>query len=149
VAVRNIVKLGDKILRKNSKTIEKIDYRIKTLLKDLADTLHEAEGAGLAAVQVGVLRRAVVVDMGEGVINLINPEIIAAEGSNEVIEGCLSIPGRRGKLNRPEKVVVRALDENGKDFEITGEGALAKCLCHEIDHLNGILYIDKMIEYVE
>ena len=149
MAVRNIVTIGDEILRKKSRPVEKIDERIKTLLADMADTLHDAQGAGLAAVQVGVLRRVVVIDLGEGLINLINPEIISSQGSREVVEGCLSIPGRSGRLLRPEKVTVRALDENGNEFEITGEDMLAKCLCHEIDHLDGILYIDKLIEYVE
>jgi peptide deformylase len=147
VAVRNIITLGDSTLRKKSKTVEKVDTRMQTLLEDLADTLHSTEdGAGLAAVQVGVLRRAIVIDMGEGIIDLVNPVIVDAQGSQEVTEGCLSIPGRNGRLIRPAKVTVKALDKNGDEFEITGEGALAKCLCHEIDHLDGILYIDKLIK---
>lgn len=147
MAVRNIITLGDSTLRKKSKTVEKVDTRMQTLLEDLADTLHSTEdGAGLAAVQVGVLRRAIVIDMGEGIIDLVNPVIVDAQGSQEVTEGCLSIPGRNGRLIRPAKVTVKALDKNGDEFEITGEGALAKCLCHEIDHLDGILYIDKLIK---
>lgn len=147
MAVRNIITLGDETLRKKSRKIDQIDARTKMLLEDLADTLHNTDnGAGLAAVQVGVLRRAVVIDMGEGLITLVNPEIVYSEGTQEVTEGCLSIPGRSGTLIRPAKVTVKALDKDGKEFEITGEGALAKCLCHEIDHLEGILFIDKVID---
>jgi peptide deformylase len=150
LAVRKIITIGDDTLRKKSKIIENVDARIRILLDDMLDTLHETpDGAALAAVQVGVLRRAVVIDMGDGAVKLVNPELVASEGSEEVIEGCLSIPGRRGRLLRPAKVTVRALDENGGDLEITGEGPLAKCLCHEIDHLDGILYIDKIIEEIE
>jgi peptide deformylase len=147
LAVRNIITLGDETLRKKSRRIEKFDARTLTLLDDLAETLHSTQdGVGLAAVQVGVLRRAVVVDVGEGLVTLVNPEITASEGEQEVVEGCLSVPGRSGRLLRPEKVTVSALDRDGKPFEITGEGLLAKCLCHEIDHLDGILFIDKLID---
>lgn len=147
MAVRNIITLGDETLRKKSRRIEKFDARTLTLLDDLAETLHSTQdGVGLAAVQVGVLRRAVVVDVGEGLVTLVNPEITASEGEQEVVEGCLSVPGRSGRLLRPEKVTVSALDRDGKPFEITGEGLLAKCLCHEIDHLDGILFIDKLID---
>jgi peptide deformylase len=146
LAVRNIITLGDETLRKKSRKIEKFDSRTLTLLDDLADTLHSTDdGAGLAAVQVGVLRRAVVIDMGEGLITLVNPEIVSAEGEQEVTEGCLSIPGRSGRLMRPAKVTVKALGRDGKPFEVTGEGVLAKCLCHELDHLEGVLFIDKLL----
>lgn len=150
MALRNIRLLGDEVLRKKSRPVEKIDERVLTLLDDMADTMYNCgNGAGLAAPQVGILKRIVVIDIGEGLMNLINPEIIEAEGSREVIEGCLSIPGKWGKLMRPEKVKVKALDRNGKELIINGEGDLAKALCHEIDHLDGILFIDKVTEYVE
>ncbi len=150
MALRNIRILGDDILRKKSKPIEKIDDRVLTLLEDMAETLHNHEnGAAIAAPQIGVLRRAVVIAMGEETIYLINPEIIETEGNQEVIEGCLSIPDKWGKLIRPAKVKVKALNEKGEEFIITGEDNLAKCLCHEIDHLDGILFIDKVTEFIK
>lgn len=150
MALRSIRSLGDDILRKKCRPVDKIDERISALLSDMADTLHNTEnGAAIAAPQVGVLRRAVVIDMGEGTIYLVNPEIIEAEGSQEVVEGCLSIPKRVGKLVRPAKVTVKALNEKGEEITITGEGDMAKCLCHEIDHLDGILFIDKVTEYID
>lgn len=150
MALRNIRIWEDDILRKKCREVEIVDDKVRMLLKDMAETMyHEGNGAGLAAPQVGVLRRIVVIDMGDGLMNLINPEIIAAEGTQEVIEGCLSIPGKWGKLERPRKVTVKALNEKGEETIIAGEGDLAKCLCHEIDHLDGILYIDKVTEYVK
>lgn len=150
MALRRIRTLGDDILRKKCRVIEKVDNRVSTLLNDMADTLHDTEnGAAIAAPQVGVLKRAIVVDMGQGVIYLVNPEIIEAEGSQEVVEGCLSIPGKWGKLMRPAKVKVKALNEKGEEVIIKGEGDMAKCLCHEIDHLDGILFIDKVTEFIE
>jgi peptide deformylase len=150
MALRNIRTLGDDILRKKSRAVEKVDDKVRTLLKDMADTMYGAgNGAGLAAPQVGILKRVVVIDMGEGLINLVNPELLEAKGSQEVIEGCLSIPGKWGKLIRPAEVKVRALNEKGEEFVIAGEGDLAKCLCHEIDHLDGILFIDKVTEFIE
>jgi len=122
----------------------KFDLRLWLLLRDMADTMYKANGVGLAAPQVGILRRVVVIDVGDGLIELVNPEIIATEGEQEGPEGCLSLPGRQGYVRRPNKVTVRALDRNGKPFEITGEGLLARAFCHELDHLDGILYIDKM-----
>ncbi len=106
--------------------------------------MYKAEGVGLAAPQVGILRRVVVIDVGDGLVELVNPEIIHTEGENGGAEGCLSIPGRQGYVVRPKKVTVRAQDRNGKFFEVTGEDLFARALCHEIDHLDGILYIDKM-----
>jgi peptide deformylase len=150
MALRTIRALGDDILRKKCRPVDKIDERILVLLKDMADTLHNTEnGAAIAAPQVGVLRRVVVIDMGEGTIYLVNPEVIEAEGSQEVVEGCLSIPKKVGKLIRPAKVTVKALNEKGEEIVITGEGDMAKCLCHEIDHLDGILFIDKVTEYID
>ena len=143
--IRKIVKLGDEVLRKESKPMQKFDLRLWLLLRDMADTMNKAEGVGLAAPQVGILRRVVVIDVGDenGLIELINPEIIAQEGEQEGSEGCLSAPGRRGYVKRPNKVTVRAQDRKGKFFEITGEGLLARAFCHELDHLDGILYSDK------
>lgn len=142
--VRKIVKLGDEALRKTCKRMEKFDLRLWLLLRDMKDTMYNAEGVGLAAPQVGILRRVVVIDVGEGLIELVNPEIISREGEQEGPEGCLSIPGRSGYVVRPKRVTVRAQDRNGKRFEITGEDLLARALCHEIDHLDGTLYIDVM-----
>ena len=148
VGIRKIVTLGDEALRKVAKPMTKFDIRLWLLLKDMADTMYKAEGAGLAAPQVGILRRVVVVDDGNGLVELVNPEIIATEGEQCGAEGCLSIPGRQGLVCRPLKVTVRAQDRNGKFFEKTGEGLLARAFCHEIDHLNGELYIDKMIKEI-
>lgn len=149
MALRNIRPLGDDILRKKSKAVEKVDVKVLALLKDMAETMYKAGGAGLAAPQVGVLRKLVVMDVGQGLISLINPEIIETEGSHEVVEGCLSIPGKWGKLSRPEKVKIKALNEEGKEIILDGDGELAKCICHELDHLDGILFIDKVTEYIE
>lgn len=142
--VRKIVKLGDETLRKISKPMQKFDLRLWLLLRDMADTMYKAEGVGLAAPQVGILRRVVVIDVGDGLMELINPEIISAEGEQGGPEGCLSVPGRQGFVVRPNRVTVRAVDRKGKSIEVTGEGLKARALCHEIDHLDGIVYVDKM-----
>ena len=147
MAIRKIVEMNkDDILRKHARKVEKFDKRLGVLLDDMADTMYEADGVGLAAPQVGILRRVVVIDVGDdhGLIELVNPEIIATEGEQAGSEGCLSVPGRRGYVVRPNKVTVRAQDRKGKKFEITGEGLLARALCHEIDHLDGVIYVDKM-----
>ncbi len=143
--VRKILTFGDETLRKTCKPMQKFDLRLWLLLRDMADTMNKAEGVGLAAPQVGILRRVVVIDVGDdnGLIELINPEIIAQEGEQEGSEGCLSAPGRRGFVKRPNKVTVRAQDRKGKPFEITGEGLLARAFCHELDHLDGVLYSDR------
>ena len=149
MAIRKIVKLGeDDVLRKHARRVDKFDKRLATLLDDMADTLYEADGAGLAAPQVGILKRAVVIDVGEGLIELVNPEILSSEGEQMCIEGCLSVPGRRGRVLRPEKVLMHAQDRRGKHIELEGEGFLANAICHELDHLDGVLYVDKMIEDV-
>lgn len=149
MATRKILEFGrDDMLRKHSRVVDKFDKRLWTLLDDMADTMYEADGAGLAAVQVGVLKRCVVIDVGEGLIELVNPEIIRAEGARVGVESCLSVPDRCGTVERPEKVAVRAQNRRGEPIEITGEGFLAVALCHEIDHLDGVLYIDRMIEDV-
>ena len=149
MAKRSIVRLGeDDILRKHCRAVERFDGRLAALLDDMAETMYAANGAGLAAPQVGILKRAVVVDAGSGLIELVNPEIIRAEGAHVGVESCLSVPDRCGTVERPERVAVRAQNRRGDPIEITGEGFLAVALCHEIDHLDGILYIDKMIEDV-
>ena len=145
MAIRVIRKDGDEILRKKSRKVDVIDDRILTLLDDMKDTMKKAEGVGLAAPQVGVLRRVVVIDVGEGLIELINPVIVFESGEQMEEEGCLSISGIRGKVKRPEKVIVRAMNRKGETFEMTGTGLLAIAFCHEIDHLNGILFTDKAI----
>lgn len=148
MALRQIRYENDPILRKKSREITEINDRIKILIEDMAETMYENEGVGLAAPQVGILRRAVVIDVGEGLIKLINPEIIEKDGEIIDVEGCLSVPGRAGKVKRPEHVKVKYFDLNGEEQIIEGEGLLARALCHEIDHLNGVLFIDKMIEEV-
>ncbi|MCT4687033.1 peptide deformylase [Vallitalea sp.] len=149
MAIRNIRIVGDETLRKKSKEVKCVDEKILMLLDDMADTMYNTgNGAGLAAPQVGILKRLVVIDMGEGLIKLINPRIVESSGRQEVTEGCLSVPGKWGRLKRPAKVKVEALNEKNEKFTIVGTGDLAKCLCHEIDHLEGILFIDKAIEVV-
>ena len=147
MGIRKIVTIGDDTLRKHCKPQEKFDKRLATLLKDMADTMYKAEGVGLAAPQVGILRRAAVIDITEdhsGLLEMVNPEIIEREGTQTGREGCLSVPGRLGYVVRPQKVTVRAQDRKGKFFELTGEDLLARALCHEIDHLDGVMYVDKM-----
>ena len=148
MAIRKILKIGDETLRKHARPVAEVDRRTKQLLDDMAETMYAADGAGLAAPQVGILKRAVVVDAGGGLIELVNPEIIATEGSVVGAEGCLSIPGRRCTVERPEKVTVIAQNRNGESIRLEAEGLLAVAICHEVDHLDGILYIDKMIEDV-
>lgn len=149
MAIRNIRKHGDEILRKKSRKVEEINDRILTLLSDMQETMYEADGVGLAAPQVGILKRIAVIDVGSGPINLINPEIIETEGEYIDEEGCLSIPGEQGKVLRPKKVKVKALNEKGEEIIIEGEDLLARAMCHEIDHLDGILFIDRLIESEE
>lgn len=147
MALREIRTYPDEVLRKKCRPVTQIDGRTAQLLADMTDTLHNCpNGAAIAAPQVGVLRRVVVIDMGQGLIQLINPEIIRAEGEQEVYEGCLSFPGQYGKLIRPAEVEVRALNEKGEEITVTGTGDLAKCLCHELDHLDGVLFSDKAEE---
>ncbi len=143
MAIRNIRINEDEILRKVSKKVENIDERIITLLNDMGETMREAEGVGLAAPQVGVLRRVVVIDVGEGPIELINPIIVYESGEQLRKEGCLSVPGKFGIVKRPEEVIVRALNRKGETVEVKGNELLAAAICHEIDHLNGVLFIDK------
>lgn len=142
--IRNYI--DDDVLRKKSKAVEKIDEKILNLLDDMADTMYHSNGVGLAAPQVGMLKRVVVIDIGDGLIKLINPQIISMEGEQQDIEGCLSVPDIIGEVNRADKVKVKAVDENGNNIELEGTGLLARAFCHEIDHLEGILFIDKIIE---
>ncbi len=142
MAIRNIVKFGDDILKKHCRPVEKFDRRLHQLLDDMQDTLYDANGAGLAAPQVGVLRQICIVDVGEGLIELINPEIIATEGEQTGEEGCLSLPNEWGIVTRPMKVTVRAQNRKGKWFEVTGEELCARAFCHEIDHLHGTVFTD-------
>lgn len=148
MALRKIKIYEDEILRKRSKIVEKFDQRLHQLLDDMKDTMYEANGIGLAAPQVGVLKRAVVIDIGEGAIELVNPQIEYSEGSVVDVEGCLSVPNVWGEVERPQKVVVNAQDRFGNEFRLEAEGLLARAVCHEIDHLDGILFVDKVIRFV-
>ena len=150
MAIRQIRYEGDDILRKKCKRVEEVNEHIRMLLDDMLDTLHNTkDGAAIAAPQVGIVQRLVVIDMGNGVIKLINPEIIEEKGIQECVEGCLSIPNKYGNTLRPKKVTIKALDENGKEITLTGIGEMAKCFCHEIDHLNGILFSDKVTKWLK
>jgi len=150
MAVREIRKKGDEVLKKKCKPVKEINDRVQELIDDMIETMYDANGVGLAAPQVGVLKRICVIDVGEGPIVLINPEKIE-ESSEQIqdIEGCLSIPGIYGEVKRPERVVVKALNRDGEPFTVEGTGLLARALCHEMDHLDGILFEDKVIRYVE
>ena len=145
MAIRQIVKEGDSVLTKKCRTVEKCDGKLADLIDDMIETLHLAQGAGLAAPQVGILRRVVVIDIGEGVIELVNPKIIAYSGEQETLEGCLSCPGEWGYTRRPNYVKVKAQDRNGNEFTIEGRELLAKAFCHELDHLEGIIFKEKAI----
>ncbi|MDB0438283.1 peptide deformylase [Clostridioides difficile] len=144
MALRQIVQIGEPVLRKKSKKVEKIDAKIIQLLDDMAETMYDADGVGLAAPQVGILKRVVVIDVGEELIELINPEIIETSGEQIDDEGCLSVVGESGEVKRPNYVKVRALNRNGDTIELEGEELLARAFCHEIDHLDGILFVDKI-----
>ncbi len=144
MAIRNIVTIEDPVLRKKSRPVVNFDEKLWTLLDDMKETLKKADGAGLAAVQVGILRRAVIVDVGDGKpLELINPEIVETSGEQEGQEGCLSLPGKWGVVRRPEFVRVRAQNRKGQWCMYKGEGLKARCFCHEIDHLDGIVFTDR------
>lgn len=149
MAIRNIRKDGDEILRKKSKEVDAINEKVLMLLQDMADTLYKANGVGLAAPQVGVLKRVVVIDVGDGLVELVNPVFKSQSGQQCMAEGCLSVPGVYGEVNRPSNVIVEALDSKGNKVVIEGEGLLAIALCHEIDHLDGILFKDKAIRFLD
>ena len=144
MAIRQIREIGDEILGKQCKPLTKLTLRNKILINDMLDTMYEANGVGLAAPQVGVLKQIVVIDVGEGPFVLINPEIIETSGEQTGEEGCLSVPGKSGVVTRPNVVKVRALNEDMEEIEIVGEELFARALCHEIDHLSGHLYVEKV-----
>lgn len=144
MALRNIRKYGDDVLRKKCREVDKIDARLLTLIEDMKETMYDADGVGLAAPQVGILKRLFVVDIGDGPLVFINPEIIETSGSQIDEEGCLSLPGETEEVMRPNYVRARALNENGEEFEIEAEELLARAILHEYDHLNGTLFIDRV-----
>ncbi|MDD6308119.1 MAG: peptide deformylase [Clostridia bacterium] len=146
MALRKIRIIEDDLLRNHSREIKEIDNRICTLLDDMAETMYASDGVGLAAPQVGVLRRAVVIDVGEGLVELINPVITNTAGEQTGAEACLSVPGLQGTVTRPMQVTVSAKDREGKPFTMTVEGFFARAVCHEVDHLDGILFTDKAID---
>ncbi|OCB00964.1 peptide deformylase [Clostridium beijerinckii] len=144
MALRNIRKYGDDVLRKKCREVDKIDDRLLTLIEDMKETMYDADGVGLAAPQVGILKRLFVVDIGDGPLVFINPEIIETSGSQIDEEGCLSLPGETEEVMRPNYVRARALNEKGEEFEIEAEELLARAILHEYDHLNGTLFIDRV-----
>lgn len=142
MALRQIVTIGEDVLYKKSRKVEAFDERLALLLDDMAETMYAANGVGLAAVQIGILKRVVVVDTGDGLYELVNPEIIETDGVQEGYEGCLSVPGRRGMVSRPMTVTIKAMDRNGKQHTYTASGLTARAFCHEIDHLDGTLFVE-------
>ena len=144
MAIREIREMGDEVLGKVCKEVKNITPRTLTLIEDMLDTMYEAQGVGLAAPQVGILKRIVVIDVGEGPIILVNPEIVETSGEQTGNEGCLSVPGKAGTVTRPNYVKVKAIDENMEEVIYEGEGLLARAFCHEIDHLDGHLYVEKV-----
>lgn len=149
MAIRNIVKLGDDVLTKKCRIVDKFDERLSELIDDMFDTLYAANGAGLAAPQVGILKRIAVIDIGDGPYELVNPEIIFTDGSQTGSEGCLSNPGKYGIVTRPNIVKVKAQDRHGEWHEYEGEGLLARAFCHETDHLDGHMFMEKVTEWLE
>ncbi|MGN0588341.1 MAG: peptide deformylase [Ruminiclostridium sp.] len=149
MALRNIVKVGDDILKKKCREVTVFDDKLWVLLDDMLETMKEANGVGLAAPQVGILRRVAVIDVGDGPIELINPVITSMRGKQREVEGCLSVPGQWGYVTRPAKVKVTAQNRYGKEFKVEGTEMLARALCHEIDHLNGIIFTDIADEMTE
>ena len=144
MAIREIRKYDDPALYKVCRPVEKFDERLGELLDDRAETMYQANGVGLAAPQVGILRRAVVIDVGDGLVELVNPVIVESDGQQSGPEGCLSIPGRSGVVTRPNHVKVQAQDADGNAIELEAEEFFARAVCHELDHLDGVLYVDKM-----
>lgn len=149
MAIRNIVKYGDDVLAKKCRIVEKIDDRIITLLEDMHDTLLESNGVGLAAPQVGVLKRIALVDTGEEILELINPEILSASGSQTDLEGCLSYPGKYGEVTRPMNVTIKFQNRYGEWVTYSGEGLTARAFCHEIEHLDGHMFMEKVTRWAE
>lgn len=155
MAIRQIREYGDEILRKKAREVEVVDDKIRELIEDMIETMHKYNGVGLAAPQVGILKRVVVIDLYDdnGPLRLVNPVIIKQKGKQEVEEGCLSFPNQYAKMIRPEEVVAEALNEKGEKIKIKAKGLLAQAICHELEHLEGILFIDNMVpgtlEYVQ
>lgn len=151
MAIRNVRKMGDPILRKRSREVEKIDDRVLEILNDMAETMYDDNGIGIAAPQVGILKRLVTVDIRDedGLMKLINPEIIEEDGETIDVEGCLSVPNFNGTVKRPKHIKLKYTDENGKENIVDLYDLKARCVCHEIDHLNGVLFVDKYIEEVK
>ena len=148
MGLRKILTDKEPALHKVCKPVEKFDWRLHKLLNDMADPMEDANGVGLAAPQVGILRRVVVVDTGDGILELVNPTIIETDGEQEGPEGCLSVPGKYGLVKRPYYAKVRAQDRNGEWFEAEGEELIARCFCHELDHLDGIVYTEVMDRFL-
>ena len=148
MGLRKILTTDESALHKVCRNVEKFDGRLHKLLDDMKETLAQANGVGLAAPQVGILRRVVVVDTGEGILELVNPELIETDGEQEGAEGCLSVPGKYGLVKRPYTAKVRAQDRDGNWFEAEGEELIARCFCHELDHLDGIVYTEVMERYL-
>ena len=144
MALRQIRIMGDKVLEKTCREVTEMTPRLKELIQDMLETMYHAEGVGLAAPQVGVLRRIAVIDVGEGPLIMINPQILETSGSQTGSEGCLSLPGQAGMVTRPNYVKVKALNENKEEFEVEGTEMLARAICHECDHLDGIMYVSKV-----
>ena len=149
MAIREIRKKGDEILYKKCKEVKNFDNKLHILLDDMYDTMKQCDGVGLAAPQVGILKRAVVIDVGEGRIELINPVIVEESGEQTGSEGCLSVPGVYGEVTRPNVVTVKAQDRNGKWFKLTGEELLARAICHETEHLDGKLFLDRVTKFLD
>ncbi len=147
MAIRNIRQEGDEILKKKSKEIEVVDDKIRELMNDMVETMHKYDGVGLAAVQVGILKRVIVIDLYDGkpILKLANPVVLKTKGTQKVEEGCLSFPNKFVEVERPNEVTVEGINENGDKVKITGTGLLAQALLHEIDHLNGIVLTDVML----
>lgn len=143
--IRNVVQVGDPVLREKSLPVEEFDEELFALLLDMKETLAKEQGVGLAAVQIGVTKRVFVIDLDEGYFEFINPVITKTAGVQNGVEGCLSVKGKCGDVERPNKVVVKAFDRNGKRFSVTAYGLFARAVCHEYDHLDGVLYVDKAL----
>ncbi len=148
MALRQIRKKGEDVLAKRCKDVTEITPSILTLLDDMAETMYGADGVGLAAPQVGILKRIIVIDVGDGIVELINPEILEESGEQVGTEGCLSVPGILGEVSRPNYIKVKALDRNGKEIIVEDTELMARALCHEIDHLNGVLFTERVIRYL-
>lgn len=149
MAIRNILNENDPVLHKVCRPVTDFDERLWQLLDDMAETMHKADGVGLAAPQVGVLRRLFVMDVGDGVIEAVNPQIVEKKGTQEDVEGCLSCPGEYGVTRRPQEVTLRAQDRYGREFTLTGSDLTARCICHENDHLDGILFKQHVIRMLD